>query len=124
MDTITVIIGGLLVLFMLYVIMRMSYVIMRNVIVGMEFRKNLARKVEALRLGKMLAALGIDTRSYLHSERVIDIEEHVDRCAACQNTETCDDQLASGTIQSSNIDYCNNEASLQHILANKAARES
>lgn len=124
MDTITVIIGGLLVLFMLYVIMRMSYVIMRNVIVGMEFRKNLARKVEALRLGKMLAALGIDTRSYLHSERVIDIEEHVDRCAACQNTETCDDQLASGTIQSSNIDYCNNEASLQHIVASKAARES
>lgn len=124
MDTVTVIVGGLLVLFMLYVIMRMSYVIMRNVIVGMEFRKNLARKVEALRLGKMLAALGIDTRSYLHSERVIDIEEHVDRCSTCQNTETCDDQLARGAIQSSNIDYCNNEASLQQIVASKAARES
>ena len=124
MDTVTVIIGGLLVLFMFYVIMRMSYVIMRNVIVGMEFRKSLARKVEALRLGKMLGALGIDTRSYLHSERVIDIEEHIDRCSTCQNTETCDDQLASGTIQAANIDYCNNEASLQQIIASKAAKES
>ena len=124
MDIITVIVGGLLALFMLYVIMRMSYVIMRNVIVGMEFRKNLARKVEALRLGRMLSALGIDTGNYLHSERVLDIEEHIDRCSACQNTETCDDQLAKGTIQASTIDYCNNEASLQQIVASKAPQES
>lgn len=124
MDIVTVIIGGLLALFMLYVIMRMSYVIMRNVIVGMEFRKKLAQKVEALRLGRMLSALGIDTRSYLHSERVLDIEEHIDRCAACQNTETCDDQLSSGAVQASKIDYCNNEASLQQIVSKKAGQES
>ncbi len=124
MDIVTVIIGGVLVLFVLYVIMRMSYVIMRNVIVGMEFRKHLARKVHALRLNKMLTALGIDIESYLHSERVIDIEEHVDRCATCENTETCDDQLARGTINAANIDYCNNEQSLQRIVAGKAAPES
>ena len=69
MDIFTVIIGSILALFVLYVIMRMSYVIMRNVIVGMEFRNKLARKVDALRLNKMLAALGIDINSYLHSER-------------------------------------------------------
>ena len=124
MDIITVIVGGLLVLFMLYVILRMSYVIMRNVIVGMEFRKNLARKVNALRLNKMLAALGIDVNGYLHSERVLDIEEHIDRCSACQNTETCDDQLASGSVQADSIDYCNNEQSLQRIVAGKPAQES
>jgi len=124
MDIFTVIIGSILGLFMLYVIIRMSYVIMRNVIVGMEFRKNLARKVDALRLNKMLAALGIDINNYLHSERVIDIEEHIDKCSECQNTETCDDQLAKGAIQASNIDYCNNEKSLQQIVASKAAHES
>jgi hypothetical protein len=124
MDIFTVIIGGLLVMFVLYVIMRMSYVMMRNVIVGMEFRKSLARKVEALRLNKMLTALGIDINSYLHSERVIDIEEQIDKCSACQNTEICDDQLAKGTVQASNIDYCNNEESLQHIVATKPAHES
>ena len=124
MDIFTVIIGGLLALFMLYVILRMTYVIMRNVIIGMEFRKNLARKLYALRLNKMLAALGIDINTYLHSERVLDIEEHIDKCASCQNTETCDDQLASGTIQASNIDYCNNDESLQKIVAGKAVHES
>jgi hypothetical protein len=124
MDIFTVIIGSILVMFLLYVIMRMSYVMMRNVIVGMDFRKSLARKVNALRLNKMLAALGIDINSYLHSERVIDIEEHIDKCSACQNTEICDDQLAKGTIQANNIDYCNNEESLQHIVATKPAHES
>jgi hypothetical protein len=124
MDIFTVIIGSILALFVLYVIMRMSYVIMRNVITGMEFRKKLAGKVNALRLNKMLAALGIDINSYLHSERVIDIEEQIDRCSACENTETCDDQLARGTIQADNIDYCKNEESLQHIVAAKAANES
>ena len=124
MDIFTLIIGSILALFVLYVIMRMSYVIMRNVIVGMEFRKSLARKVNALRLNKMLAALGIDINTYLHSERIIDIEEHIDRCSACENTETCDDQLAKGTIQANNIDYCNNEEYLQHIVAAKPAQES
>ncbi len=124
MDIVTVILGGALVLFMLYVIVRMAYVIMRNVIVGMEFRKSLAAKVNALRLNKMLGALGIDINSYLHSERVIDIEEHIDRCAACGNTDTCDDQLAKGAVQPGSIDYCNNEATLQRIVASKAAEES
>jgi hypothetical protein len=124
MDIFTVIAGGILALFMLYVLLRMSYVIMRNVIVGMEFRKNLARKVHDLRLNKMLTALGIDINSYLHSERVIDIEEQIDKCASCENTETCDDQLSKGSIQTSNIDYCNNEKSLQQIVASKTAQES
>ena len=124
MDIVSIIIGGFLALFLLYVIVRMSYVIMRNVIVGMQFRKQLASKVEALRLNRMLAALGIDVSSYLHSERVLDIEEHVDRCSACDNTETCDDQLAKGSIQVDSIDYCNNEKSLQQIVDGKAAQET
>ncbi len=124
MDIFTVIIGSILALFVLYVIMRMSYVIMHNLIVGMEFRKNLAKKVDALRLNKMLAALGIDINNYLHTERVIDIEEQIDKCSVCQNTETCDDQLTKGTIQASNIDYCNNEESLQQIIASKPAHKS
>lgn len=124
MDIVTIIIGGLLALFMLYLILRVSYVIMRNVIVGMEFRKNLARKVDALRLSKMLGALGIDINRYLHNERVIDIEDQIERCSNCQNTATCDEQIAGGTVQPGNIDYCNNEASLQQIAAGKAVQES
>jgi hypothetical protein len=124
MDIFTIIIGGALALFVLYVIMRMSYVIMRNVIVSMEFRKNLARKVHDLRLNRMLGALGIDVNSYLHSERVIDIEEQIDKCSACQNTNTCDEQLSKGPVSASSIDYCNNEEALQNIVASRAAHES
>jgi hypothetical protein len=124
MDILTLIVGGILGVFILYVIMRMSYVIMRNVVVGMEFRKNLARQVNALRLNKMLGALGIDVNGYLHKERIIDIEEQIDKCSSCQNTEICDDQLARGTINAGNIDYCNNEEALQHIAAGKTAPES
>ena len=72
----------------------------------------------------MLTALGIDINSYLHQERVIDIEEQIDRCSECQNTEICDDQLTNGNIQAGNIDYCNNEASLQQIVDTKSAHES
>ena len=124
MDIFTLIIGGALALFVLYVIMRMSYVIMRNVIVSMEFRKSLARKVNDLRLNRMLEALGIDVNSYLHSERIVDIEEQIDKCSTCQNTETCDDQLAKGSITADSIDYCNNEQSLHQILATRTAHDT
>ena len=124
MDIFTLIIGGALALFVLYVIMRMSYVIMRNVIVSMEFRKSLARKVNELRLNRMLEALGIDVNSYLHSERIVDIEEQIDKCSTCQNTETCDDQLAKGSITADSIDYCNNEQSLHQILATRTAHDT
>lgn len=109
---------------LLYVIMRMSYVIMRNVVVSMEFRKSLARKVNDLRLNRMLEALGIDVNSYLHSERILDIEEQIDKCSSCQNTETCDDQLAKGSITADSIDYCNNEQSLHQILATRSAHDA
>jgi hypothetical protein len=124
MDIFTLIIGGALALFVLYVIMRMSYVIMRNVVVSMEFRKSLARKVNDLRLNRMLEALGIDVNSYLHSERILDIEEQIDKCSSCQNTETCDDQLAKGSITADSIDYCNNEQSLHQILATRSAHDA
>jgi hypothetical protein len=124
MDIFTLVAGGILGLLLLYVIMRMSYVIMRNVTVSMEFRKNLASTVHTLRLNNMLGALGIDVNRYLHNERILDIEEHIDKCTSCQNTDTCDEQLAQGSITASNIDYCNNAQALQQIVTSKAAHES
>lgn len=124
MDIFTLLAGGILGLFLLYVIMRISYVIMRNVIVSMEFRKKLADKVHSLRLNNMLGALGIDVNRYLHNERILDIEEQIDKCASCQNTDTCDEQLAQDSITVGNIDYCNNAQALQQIVASKAASES
>ena len=49
---------------MLYVILRMTYVIMRNVIVGMEFRKTLARKVDAVLSQSMPEGKTLDVTSW------------------------------------------------------------
>ena len=86
-----------------------------NTRTGMKYRQGLAEQLARLRLGKMLTALGIDTDSYLSSERVVDIHEQMERCSSCANTEKCDKQLDEATLNADTIDYCNNEASLQKI---------
>jgi hypothetical protein len=86
-----------------------------NVRAGEKYRKGLAEKVNRLRLGKMLMALGVDINIYLNTERSVEIQQHIDRCAACSNTVECDDRLADQDIAPDNIGFCNNEASLREI---------
>jgi len=64
----------------------------------------------------MLAALGIDVDSYLHSERIVDIQRQMGRCSDCGRTAECDDRLARGDVDAADIGFCNNEQSLQQIL--------
>ena len=82
---------------------------------GMKYREILARQIERLRLGKMLAALGIDIDTYVSMEPTVDIREQITRCKTCDNTEECDDRLAEGIIDTDNIGFCNNEKSLQEL---------
>ena len=103
--------GLLLVIFT--VLLPMSIVF--NTRAGMKYRQGIAEQLQRLRLGKMLTALGIDTDSYLSSERVVDIHKQMERCNACANTGECDTQMAEGTVDADSIDYCNNEASLHKI---------
>ena len=86
-----------------------------NTRAGMKYRRGMAEQLARLRLGKMLTALGIDTDSYLSSERVVDIQKQMERCDACANTEECDTRLGAGAVDAGSIDYCNNEASLRDI---------
>jgi len=103
--------GLLLVVFIVWLLVAIIY----NTRAGLKYRQGLAYQLERLRLGKMLTALGIDTDSYLSSERAVDIRKQMERCNACANTEECDTQLAAGATDTGSIDYCNNEASLQNI---------
>lgn len=86
-----------------------------NTRAGMKYRRGMAEQLARLRLGKMLTALGIDTDSYLSSERVVDIQKQMERCNACANTGECDTRLDAGHVDAGSIDYCNNEASLRNI---------
>ena len=82
---------------------------------GIKYREKLAGQIERLRLGKMLAALGIDIDAYISMERSVDIWEQMNRCKACDNTEECDDRLSEGVIDADDISFCNNEKSLQEL---------
>jgi hypothetical protein len=105
----------LLGLLLAIVIILLSVAIVFSTRSGMRYRQVLAEQLDQLRLGKMLTALGIDTDSYLSSERAVDIHKQMERCSACANTEECDTRLGEGAVDATSIGYCNNEASLQKI---------
>jgi hypothetical protein len=115
MNMISIIIGGLLAVLTLVFTVLLTSAIVFNVNAGKKYRKSLANSVDQLRLSKMLAALGIDVDTYLHTERIVDIHQHMNRCSTCENVEKCDDQLSKGPLDAADISFCNNEQSLQEI---------
>jgi hypothetical protein len=115
MNTITLIALAVLALMVVSFSILLPLAIVFNVRAGEKYRKGLAEKVNKLRLGKMLKALGVDIDVYLNSERSLEIQQHIDRCAACSNTAECDEKLADDAIDPDSIDFCNNEASLREI---------
>ena len=115
MNLISIVIGGLLAVLTLAFMVFLASAIVFNLNAGKKYRKSLASSVDQLRLSKMLTALGIDVETYLHTERIVDIQQQMDLCSACENVDNCDDQLSSGTIDAANISFCNNEKSLQEI---------
>ena len=118
MNTITIIALLVITLILVTFSVLLPVAIVFNVRAGEKYRKGLAETVNRLRLGKMLAALGVDIDRYLNSERSLDIQQHIDRCNTCDNTAECDDRLARRDIDPDRIGFCNNEASLREI-ANK-----
>jgi hypothetical protein len=115
MNIISIIIGGLLAVLTLAFTVLLASAIVFNLNAGKKYRTSLANRVDQLRLSKMLTALGIDVDTYLHTERIVDIQQHMDRCSACDNVEKCDDQISTGQLDAADIGFCNNEQSLQKI---------
>ena len=91
---------------------------------GERYRARLAAKVDQLRLGRMLGALGIDTESYVKEMKIPDVYQQMGRCASCQNTGECDDRLEAGSIEAEALDFCNNEQSLQELVRHHPAEET
>ena len=120
MNLFSLIVAGLLTMLTLAFTVMLVSAIVFNMKSGKKYRVSLARRFDQLRLSKMLSALGIDVNSYLHTQGIVDIQKHMDRCSACENTTTCDEQLATGDIKASDIEFCNNEKFLQDVARNKA----
>lgn len=119
MNISSMILGGLLALLLIGFGVFLAVAIIFNLNVGRRYRQSLATEIDKLRLGKMLNALGIDVSSYLHNERIVDIEQQMKRCDDCGNTGACDDKLSAGTVDAAEISFCNNEQALRDMLGKK-----
>ena len=119
MNTLNLAILGLLALLLAAFMVLLPVAIVFNMKAGMKYRQELARKLDSLRLGKMLAALGMDLNEYLASNPAVDIRDQMERCNACDNTEECDDKLSSNAIDADRIGFCNNEESLRDLVRSK-----
>jgi len=102
------------ILFVAMVVIILTSIIF-NIKAGVKYRKKIAQQLEQLRMSKMLHALGIDTTQYLHKERISEINTQMSRCSECENTDQCDEDMASGNFDPDSISYCNNEESLKAI---------
>ena len=120
MDIFSLIVAILLALSVALLTVLLFSAIVFNMKKGRKYRQALAKKIEQLRLNKMLLALGIDPNTYLHDEHITDIHKHMERCEACENTEQCDDALATNNVNPAEIGFCNNEQSLQKIAKDPA----
>lgn len=115
MNTLLLIAIGVLAAGLAITLVLLPLAIAMNVETGMKYRRDLAAKLDQLRLGRMLVALGVNINRYLNSERIVDIDRQMRRCGACTNTKTCDDKLTKGGVAMDNIQFCNNQESLRKM---------
>ncbi len=120
MDTITMIVGGMLVLLVTGFTLRLSYTILTNLFNGRKFHHNLEQEFNRLRLSNMLTALGISKKDYIYQNSVKDINKQMQSCSDCSNTVECDEKLADSRVDITEIEFCNNEADLKQLKRQQA----
>lgn len=77
-----------------------------------EMRKILIKRLENLRLPKMLQALGINFTNYFYKVSVDEIDKCITHCEKCSSTDLCDKKLKIPELNPGDIDFC---ASQQHL---------
>ena len=123
MDTITVIVGGALLVMVSWFILRLSYTVAINLINGRKFHHALEQEFRKLRLSNMLTALGISKTDYIYQTNVKDINQQMKSCSDCTNTGECDEKLSEPDIDITEIAFCNNEEDLKTIKQNQSKTE-
>ena len=124
MDTITVIVGGALLVMVSWFMLRLSYTVAMNLINGRKFHHSLDQQFSKLRLNNMLTALGINKTAYIYQTSVKDIRQQMKSCSDCTNTDECDEKLSKPDIDITEIEFCNNEADLITIKQNQSANNA
>ena len=105
--------AGALALLLAGFMLRLFYTIATNLINGRKFHLALEQQFNKLRISNMLTALGINKTSYLYQTSVKDIQQQMNHCSDCTNTDKCDEKLSTVELDISEIEFCNNEAELK-----------
>ncbi len=84
-----------------------------------EMRGILLKRIEILRLPKMLQTLGISFANYFYKVSVDEIDKCVTHCEKCSSYELCDEKLKLPELNPSDIAFCPNQ---QHLR--KFSREN
>lgn len=92
----------------------LAWAILHNLREGQGFRAQLARRLEQLRLQRLMRMLGLDPDRYLHQERIVDVERHMRACAQCPETARCDQALAEHQPEAV-ATYCANYPELRAL---------
>ncbi|MCK4708628.1 MAG: hypothetical protein KAU21_08430 [Gammaproteobacteria bacterium] len=71
-----------------------------------EMREILLKRIEILRLPKMLQALGISFANYFFKVSVDEIDKCVTHCEICSSPDLCDEKLKLPELNPSDIDFC------------------
>lgn len=82
--------------------------IFNNFMAGQSFRQELAKRIEKLRLSKMLEKKQINLTRYLHELPVHQIENQIRNCGACKEAIFCDQILSPDNVLTTNYSFCPN----------------
>lgn len=96
----------------------LAWAILHNLREGQSFRLQLARRLEQLRLPRLMRMLGLDPERYLHQERIVNVERHMRACAGCPETRRCDQALEQNQPDAV-ADYCANYPDLRKLREKK-----
>ncbi len=77
-----------------------------------EMRAILLKRIEILRLPKMLQALGISFSNYFYKVSVDEIDKCVTCCETCSSPDLCDEKRKLPELNPSDIDFCPNQKHL------------
>ncbi len=91
----------------------LTWAIAGNMRRGDEVRRNLARRLDKLRLGRALDLFNIDPDVYLRTQSIVDIDTQMRNCRSCTESEHCDSSLARGAVE--DFDFCPNQSSLNAL---------
>ena len=121
MNQYTIIIIGLFASLSLVAVAYFFTAIYKNFKAGQLFRKELANRIERLRLNKMLEKKQIKLNRYIHELPVHQIENQIRNCETCIEGIFCDQILSHDNVLITNYSFCPNIKTLDNLSRDKPA---